>query len=105
VDRLLDDVSRLAAAGSWVGMDLADVTLLRSPFMAPLIEELDRRGSPWTFGTSEPEALLARFGWSATAYVVGEPGANFGRWPYPVAPRDAPGIPRSYLVTASRNAG
>jgi len=103
VNRLLADLSRLAPPGSWLGMDLADVTLLETPFMAPLMEELVRRGSPWIFGTSEPEALLERFGWSATAVMVGEPPANYGRWPYPVAPRETPGVPRSYLVTADRS--
>lgn len=102
VDQLLADLSELAAAGSWLGMDVADRTLLETPFMAPLLGELMRRGCPWTFGSSEPEALLERFGWSATAFVVGEPEANYGRWPYPVAPREAAGVPRSYLVTADR---
>ncbi len=102
VDRVLADVSALAASGSWLGMDLADRTLLDAPFMAPVLGELVRRGCPWIFGTSEPEALLERFGWSARAFVVGEPRANYGRWPYPVAPREVPGVPRSYLVTAGR---
>jgi methyltransferase (TIGR00027 family) len=105
VNRLLGDLSRLAPRGSWIGMDLADVTLLRTPFMAPLMEELVRRGSPWIFGTSEPEALLERFGWSATALTLGEPGANYGRWPYPIAPRHTAGVPRSYLVTGDRSGG
>lgn len=102
VDQLLADLSRLASAGSWLGTDVADRTLLETPFMAPVLGELVRRGCPWIFGTSEPEALLKRFGWSATAFVVGEPEANYGRWPYPVAPREARGIPRSYLVSADR---
>lgn len=102
VHRLLGDLSRLAIPGSWAGMDLADVTLLESPFMAPIMRELVRRGSPWVFGTSEPEALIEGFGWSATALMLGEPGANYGRWPYPVAPRSTPGVPRSYLVSADR---
>jgi len=105
VDQLLADLSQLASADSWLGMDVADRTLLETPFMAPVLGELVRRGCPWTFGSSEPEALVERFGWSATAFVVGAPEANYGRWPYPVAPREVTGIPRSYLVTADRVQG
>jgi hypothetical protein len=32
----------------------------------------------------------------------GEGEANFGRWPYPVAPRGVPGVPRLFLVRAQR---
>jgi hypothetical protein len=64
---------------------------------------LEQRGTPWRFGTNEPEALLARYGWHAEAVTQpGEGGAHFGRWPWPVAPRDVPGLPRSFFVTALR---
>lgn len=102
VVRLLTGFSRLAAVGSWVGIDFADTSLLQSSFMRPYLAELDRRGCAWLFGTSEPETLLERFGWSATVVMPGEEGADHGRWPFPVAPRHIPGIPRSYLVTADR---
>jgi hypothetical protein len=52
------------------------------------------------WGTDEPVALLAQYGWQATLTVLGADGANFGRWPWPVT-RD-PDTPRSFLVTAHR---
>jgi methyltransferase (TIGR00027 family) len=99
---LLGTLQRLARPGSWLGVDLVGTELLSSPYLRPFLENLEQFGCPWRFGTAEPEQLLARHGWSATVVVPGEPQANYGRWPYPVAPRDRPGIPRSYLVSARR---
>jgi methyltransferase (TIGR00027 family) len=102
VSSLLSALQRLARPGSWLGLDLVGTEMLSSPYIKPFLAHLDQLGCPWRFGTAEPEQLLARHGWEATAVVPGEPEANYGRWPYPVAPRDVPGIPRSYLVTAWR---
>ena len=58
---------------------------------------------PWRFGTDRPEDLLASCGWSAwQVRQPGEEGAGPGLVPWPVLPRDVPGIPRSFLVAASR---
>ncbi len=29
-------------------------------------------------------------------------GTRLGRWPFPTAPRDTPGVPQTYLVHATR---
>jgi O-methyltransferase involved in polyketide biosynthesis len=102
VDRLLAGLARVGQAGSWLGMDLVDTSLLDSPYRKAYLDELNRLGGPGHFGTSEPEQLLARHGWSATVVMPGASEAHYGRWPYPVAPRGMPGIPRSYLITARR---
>jgi methyltransferase (TIGR00027 family) len=99
---LLASIQCLARPGSWLGTDLVGTEFLASPYLKPFLELLEQFGCPWRFGTDEPEQLLARYGWAATVVVPGEPEANYGRWPYPVAPRTAPGVPRSYLVTAER---
>jgi methyltransferase (TIGR00027 family) len=100
VASLLASVQRLARPGSWLGADLVGSELLSSPYFKAFLELLERFGCPWRFGTAQPEQLLARYGWAATVVVPGEAEANYGRWPYPVAPRSMAGIPRSYLVTA-----
>jgi methyltransferase (TIGR00027 family) len=102
VRNLLQELSGLAATGSVLGADLVSRSLLDSPYMKEYLKTLEERGSPWIFGTDEPEALLAQYGWQAEVVQPGEEGANFGRWQYPVAPRSTPGIPRSYLVTAQK---
>jgi methyltransferase (TIGR00027 family) len=102
VTSLLGALRGLARPGSWLGLDVVGVELLSSPYLKAFLEMLEQLGCPWRFGTAEPEELLARQGWAPTVVIPGEPGANYGRWPYPVAPRNVPSVPRSYLVTAWR---
>ncbi len=102
VSSLLQGVSRLATPGSWLGMDVVDTSLLSSPHVQPLLHMLKQFGCPWRFGISDPKQFLERLGWTSTVIVVGETRANYGRWPYPVVPRDVSGIPRSFFVTAWR---
>jgi methyltransferase (TIGR00027 family) len=102
VDSLFGAIGQVAAPGSWIGLDVVGNSMLTSPYVTKFLAYLKQTGCPWHFGTDEPEALLNQHGWSATVVCPGEPGAHFGRWPYPVLPRDMPGIPRSYLVTGWR---
>jgi methyltransferase (TIGR00027 family) len=104
VPSLLSVLSRIAAPGSWLGMDLVGAAFLSAAQTKAFLAMLEQMGCPWRFGTEEPEKLLAGHGWVARVVVAGEPEANYGRWPYPVAPRNMPGIPRSFLVTAQRMA-
>jgi methyltransferase (TIGR00027 family) len=103
VRNLLDVAGALAAPGSLLGMDLVNRNLLRSLTMRPLLRAFARRGASGHFGVNYPEALLAEDGWTAEATQPGEWSANYGRWPYPVAHRRTPGIPRIFFVRAWRN--
>ena len=67
------------------------------------LEWLRQQQVPWRFGTDEPEAFLASFGWNATARRPGDEGAAYGRWPYLGLPRGTPGYPSIYYVTAARD--
>ncbi len=102
VQWLLADLARLAALGSWLLVDVAGESLLQHPWMQDRLRSLADVGTPYRFGTDDPEGLLAGYGWQASVVQYGEDGANFGRWPYPVVPRDVPGYPRGYLVAARR---
>ncbi len=99
---LLRGVSVLAAPHSQLGADLVNRDLLGSPVMWPLLEALSRRDAPGRFGTNDPEPLFAEHGWEAEVTQPGEREANYGRWPYPVAPRRMPGVPRLFLIRAQR---
>ncbi len=101
--RLINEASVLAAPGSWLGLDVFNHEMLTSPWTQSWRESIEKAGVPWLSGMDNPEALLAERGWTATVLQPGEEGANFGRWPYPVAPRDMPGFPRSFLVTAKKH--
>jgi methyltransferase (TIGR00027 family) len=102
---LLGVAATLAALGSLLGVDLVNMDLLVSPAMRPLLATFAGRGAPGRFGVNDPEALLAECGWGeAGATQPGEWGANYGRWPYPVAPRGVAGISRIFFVQARRSA-
>lgn len=103
VDHLLRTMAALAAPGSLLGADFASQRLLRARWMAPYLRTFEQQGTPWRFGTDQPEALLTRCGWRPLQ--VRQPGdrsTGFGRWPWPVAPRWVPGVPRLFVVTALR---
>ena len=99
---LLGGAGALAAPRSRLGADLVNRDLLTSPVMWPLLGTFSRRGAPGRFGTNHPEALFAEHGWEAKVTQPGEREANYGRWPYAVAPRRMPGVPRLFLVRAQR---
>jgi methyltransferase (TIGR00027 family) len=100
---LLGLAGTLTAPGSLLGLDLVNKDLLNYPATQPLLAAFTRRGATGRFGTNDPEGLLAEHGWAAEATQAGEWGANYGRWPYPVALRGRPGAPRIFFVRAWRN--
>ncbi len=103
VDSIFAVTAALSAPTSRLAADFISEDFLRSPWMTAYLAQLEQRGTPWRFGTNQPEALLARHGWLVDAVTQpGEPGAGADRWPWPVTPRDVPGFPRSFLVTAQR---
>jgi methyltransferase (TIGR00027 family) len=103
VHGLLEKVGTLTTTGSLLGLDVMNRGLFFSPVAWPMQAALARRGAPGRFGTNDPETLMARHGWEADVTQPGEEGANFGRWPRPMMPRDVPSIPRSFLVRARRS--
>ena len=103
VHGLLEKVGALTEAGSLLGLDVMNRGLFFSPMAWPMQAALARRGAPGRFGTNDPETLMVRHGWEADVTQPGEEGANFGRWPTPILPREVPGLPRSFLVRALRS--
>jgi methyltransferase (TIGR00027 family) len=100
---LLGVAGAMATPRSLLGADLVNGDLLTSPATRPLLAGFARRGATGRFGANDPEGLLAEHGWAAEATQAGEWGANYGRWPYPVALRGRPGVPRIFFVRAWRN--
>jgi len=102
VHRLLDQVTELCAPGSELLCDAIGQSFLECPWMRPWLEHLAARGTPWRFGTDQPEDLFVPRGWQPTAALFSTAGTRLGRWPFPAYARDTPGIPQSYLVHATR---
>jgi methyltransferase (TIGR00027 family) len=100
---LMTTIRALAARGSWLAGDCINPEVLTSPYLTRYMDALRAAGSPWRFGIEQPEAFFTNHGWDATAIMPGDPAANYGRWTFPTIPRAVPGIPRTFLVTATRS--
>ncbi|WP_441249375.1 SAM-dependent methyltransferase [Kitasatospora sp. McL0602] len=101
VRRLLGTVCELTGTGSVLLGDVASRVSLQNPLARPFLNALKADDSAWLFGTDEPEKFLTECGWIVREVKQpGEPGAEFGRWPYAVVNRDVPRVPRSFLFTA-----
>lgn len=98
---LLTSIAGMAAPGSVLALDTVGESYLKSPWTQPFLELMSKAGVPWQFGTDDPEELLKRTGFHNVRVV--QPGEYLPqRWPFPLLPRSVPGVPRSYLVTATR---
>jgi len=102
VNTLLDRIGKVAAKGSWLGTDIVGTSLLKSDLMASMHTFMNKLGAPWGFSTDDPESLLEKHCWTPHCSCVGDPDANYGRWPFPPMPRDMPGVPRSYYCSSVR---
>lgn len=70
--------------------------------MKPWLTQLAARGMTWRFGTDQPEDLLTSRGGQPQVTQISTAGTALSRRPYPEVPRGTPGVPNSYLATASR---
>ncbi len=102
--RLLDVITALSASESRLGFNVVNYDLLTSPEYRPLMESLEKSGIPWLSAMDEPEVVLAERGWSAAVTQIEEEGVKYGRWSHFI-PRSVPGVPHSFLVTATCMAG
>jgi methyltransferase (TIGR00027 family) len=102
VCHLLEDLSPLAASGSWLGFDIANSLTLTSPYTRQWIEMQARAGAPWIGSLDDPVRFLAGLGWKAALAQAGQPDLDFGRWNLPVIPVTMPNVPHHWLVTAEK---
>ena len=102
VTRILDEVTELAAVGSWLGFDIINGAMLTSPLTRRWIEMQAESGAPWVGILDNPVEFLAARGWQATLSQAGAEDANFGRWPFPVLPVTMPDVPHNWYVTAQK---
>ncbi|XVS68072.1 class I SAM-dependent methyltransferase [Actinosynnema sp. CA-299493] len=98
---LLDVLRSASAPGSELAVDIVSRALLKSPISASFLRALRDDGTPWLFGTNEPEEFLDAHGWKVHELKEpGQEGAGEGRWPYEVHPRSRRGASRSWLIRA-----
>ncbi|KAA2264200.1 SAM-dependent methyltransferase [Solihabitans fulvus] len=98
---LLGTLGGASAPGSRLALDILGRALLRSPFSRTFLDTLRADGTPWIFGTDEPEEFLAANGWKVRELrEPGQPGVGEGRWPYEVQSRNRRGANRLWLIRA-----
>jgi hypothetical protein len=103
LEHILDEVCRLAAAGSWLGFDCINAATLTSPWTRPWLEMQASQGAPWLGTLDDPIQFLAERGWQAGLSQAGAADAHHGRWTLPVIPSDMPGMPHNWYVTALKS--
>lgn len=101
--RLLQDVSRLAAPGSWLGFDAVNGVMLTSLITKAWVEMQASYGAPWIGTLDDPEGFLAPLGWSVSLSQPGAEDANYGRWILPVIPLRAPNLPHNWYIAARKH--
>lgn len=103
VHQMLGTLSGLTAPGSWLLTDLVSRSFFTSPQLAGFLAMMAANGSPWHFGTDDPEGLFAGHGWQPQVTRFGDDAANFGRWIMPPGYHDDPdSMPHGFLVVAHR---
>lgn len=100
--RMLERVAAITAPGSGIAADLVNGAALTLPNMRGLLDVFAGWGCPWLFGTDEPETLFDGHGFDVRAVQPGEAGADFGRWPDPVPPREVKDVRRVFFVHGRR---
>jgi len=100
VRRLLAQISRLAAPGSALALDVPGADPFTVPAFAPHAEEMRARGIRMHFTCDDPARLLDAFGWSARAVGAADLADRYDRELLPPAAGRDP--LRSHLVAASR---
>jgi methyltransferase (TIGR00027 family) len=102
LQRILDEVTSLAAPGSFLAFDVVNHLTLTHPLTRDWLDMQARSGAPWLGALDDPVAYLSDRGWQASLTQPGQPDANHGRWPYPVYPPTMPDLPHHWLVTAHK---
>jgi len=105
ITSILDTVTRLSAAGSWVGFDVVNNIMLTSPITEKWIAMQARSGAPWIGTMDNPQTFMAQRGWEAALTQPGAEDASYGRWLLPVFPVLQPDVPHNWYVTARAQAG
>ena len=71
VDQILEGAASVSSPGSRFGAEIISAEFLRRRSNQRALQRRKDRGTPWTFGTDDPEELFRPHGWS----VVGKVGA------------------------------
>jgi methyltransferase (TIGR00027 family) len=102
ITQLINQVTNLAAPGSWMGFDINNSDVLTSSYTKAWVDMQAQMGAPWIGTLDDPEAFLSSRGWQATLTQAGQPDANYGRWTLPIIPTKMANMPHNWFVTAKK---
>ena len=105
VDQILEGAASVSLAGSRFGSETISEDYLRRRSNQSVMQRRKNLGTPWSFGTNDPESLFRLHAWK----VDGKAGAleaarALGRWPARpgTSPRAQAGPPGASFVSATR---
>jgi methyltransferase (TIGR00027 family) len=102
ITKIIDQVTNLAAPGSWMGFDIINSVMLTHPLTKQWVEMQAAAGAPWVGTIDDPVDFLEQRDWKASLGQAGANDANHNRWPYPIIPTTMPDIPHNWYVIATR---
>jgi methyltransferase (TIGR00027 family) len=102
ITRIIDQVTLLSEAGSWLGLDIVNQAVLSSPWTKAWVDMQAQAGAPWIGTLEDPGQFLASRGWSAVLTQPGQPDASYGRWTMPVIPVNRTDLPHNWYITAQK---
>lgn len=102
VNRILDGAASLSPPGSRFGAEIVSADYLESESKAATLRARKDRGTPWVFGTNDPESLFEARGWVVDGKVSPlDEAVSLRRWPR-TADRSGSRPPGASFVSATR---
>jgi len=81
IDQILESASSVSSIGSRFLAEIISEDHLRNNSNRPAMKRRSARGTPWMFGTNDPETLFRRHGWTVDQKVGAlEAAIALGRW-------------------------
>ncbi|WP_069804270.1 class I SAM-dependent methyltransferase [Thermogemmatispora onikobensis] len=88
IRRLLEQISSLAAPGSWLGFDSVHSAMLNSPLLEVRTKLVASLGSPWIGAIDDPVSLLRSYGWRATVIYSIHKSLEYNRPVFPFVSKE-----------------
>lgn len=106
VNQILEEAASVSSEGSRFGAEIISEEFLRRRSNAAKLSRRKDRGTPWVFGTDDPEKLLGSHGWVVDEKVSALKAAvGYGRWvasPASGAAQSRADPPGASFVSATR---
>jgi methyltransferase (TIGR00027 family) len=106
VGQILDGAATLSSSSSQLGAEIISAESLKRVSNRERLRRRKERGTPWVFGTDDPEGLFRSHGWRVDDDVGALAAAvALGRWPAARSGKSAPskvGPPGASFVSATK---